>query len=202
MTAAMPTASQSPWRHLPNAISMLRVLLVVPICWLLWHEQWSLALLLVAVAGASDGLDGFLARHYGWQSRLGGILDAVADKLLLIACFVILAWRQEAPVWLAVIVCGRDGMIALGALGWRVLIGPIEPRPSLLSKACTLAQIIYLLTVLLALAHWPVLRSSVLAWLVAVLCVASGAHYVLYWSHRAWQARHTNALSPPGSRLG
>lgn len=188
----MLTASQSPWRHLPNAISMLRVLLVAPICWLLWHEAWPSALALVAVAGVSDGLDGFLARHYGWQSRLGGMLDAIADKLLLITCFVILAWRQEVPVWLAAIVCGRDLVIALGALGWRVLIGPIEPQPSLLSKACTLAQIIYLLAVLLALVRWPALRSSALGWLVAVLCLASGTDYVLRWSRRAWLARHAS----------
>ncbi|GLQ92269.1 phosphatidylglycerophosphate synthase [Dyella acidisoli] len=169
---------------------MLRVLLVAPICWLLWNEKWPSALALVAVAGASDGLDGFLARHYGWQSRLGGMLDAIADKLLLVSCFVILAWRQETPLWLAAIVCGRDLVIAAGALGWRVLIGPIDPHPSLLSKACTLAQIIYLLTLLLALACWPMLRSTALAWLVAVLCVASGAHYVWQWSRRAWHTRH------------
>ncbi|RUL69224.1 CDP-alcohol phosphatidyltransferase family protein [Dyella choica] len=198
----MPLASQSRWRHLPNAISVLRVLLVAPIGWLLWHEQWRCALQLVAVAGVSDGVDGFLARQYGWQSRLGGMLDAIADKLLLVACFVILAWRQEVPLWLATIVCGRDLVIALGALGWRVLIGPIEPRPSLLSKACTLAQIIYLLAVLLALSHWPAPRSVSLAWLVAALCVASGVHYVLYWSHRAWRLRHADTLSPPGRGLG
>ena len=185
----MPLASRSRWRHLPNAISVLRVALVVPICWLLWREQWPAALLLVAVAGLSDGLDGFLARHYGWQSRLGGILDASADKLLLIGCFVILAWRQQAPLWLTEIVCARDLVIALGALAWRLLIGPIEPRPSLLSKACTLAQIVYLLSALLALSRWPALRSPVLTWLVAVLCLASGAHYVWYWSRRAWQQR-------------
>src|SRR5579885_1646636 len=114
-SAAMRPASHSPWRHLPNAISMLRVLLVAPIGWLLWQEQWPSALGLVAVAGVSDGLDGFLARHYHWQSRLGGMLDASVDKLLLISCFVILAWRQEAPLWLASIVCSRDAVIAAGA---------------------------------------------------------------------------------------
>jgi cardiolipin synthase len=59
----------------------------------------------------------------------------------------------------------------------------------LLSKACTLMQIIYLLSVLLALAHWPSLRWPVLGWLVAALCVASGLDYVLRWSRRAWHAR-------------
>src|SRR5215469_2017182 len=186
MAAAMPAASHSPWRHLPNAISMLRVLLVAPICWLLWHRQWSSALLLVAVAGVSDGLDGFLARHYGWQSRLGGMLDAIADKLLLVSCFVILAWLGEAPLWLTVIVCGRDLVIACGALLWRLLIGRIYPHPSLLSKACTLMQIVYLLAVLLALAHWPAPASKPFVWLVAALCIASGLDYAVRWSHRAW----------------
>lgn len=186
MAVAMPLASRSPWRHLPNAISLLRVLLVAPICWLLWHERWSSALILVAVAGVSDGVDGFLARHFGWQSRLGGMLDAIADKLLLITCFVILAWLGYAPMWLAWIVCGRDLVIATGALFWRVLIGPIEPHPSLLSKACTLMQIIYLLAVLLMLARWPAPPAWWFVWLVAGLCVASGLDYVVRWSRRAW----------------
>jgi cardiolipin synthase len=190
MIAAMPAASHSPWRHLPNAISMLRVVLVAPICWLLLERSWSSALVLVAIAGVSDGVDGFLARHYGWQSRLGGILDAVADKLLLISCFVILAWLGEVPVWLALIVCGRDLVIASGALLWRLLIGRIYPQPTLLSKACTLMQIVYLLAVLLALIHWPVPTSAVFAWLVMALCVVSGLDYVIRWSQRAWHTRH------------
>lgn len=192
MVAAMPAASHSPWRHLPNAISMLRVLLVAPICWLLVHRNWSFALTLVAVAGVSDGLDGFLARHYGWQSRLGGMLDAIADKLLLISCFVILAWLGEVPIWIAAIVCGRDLVIASGALLWRLLIGRIYPQPSLLSKACTLLQIVYLLVVLLALVHWPTPAPAPFMWLVAALCIASGLDYVLRWSHRAW---HTHRAS-------
>lgn len=183
----MPTASRSPWRHLPNAISMLRVALVAPIGWLLLHRHAASALALVAVAGVSDGLDGFLARHYGWQSRLGGILDAVADKLLLISCFVILAWLGEIPLWLALIVCGRDGVIASGALLWRLLIGRIDPQPSLLSKACTVMQIVYLLTILLALIHWPAPASTAFAWVVAALCIASGLDYVIRWSRRAWR---------------
>jgi cardiolipin synthase len=190
MVAAMPTASHSPWRHLPNAISMLRVLLVAPICWLLLQRSWPTALALVAVAGVSDGVDGFLARHYGWQSRLGGMLDAIADKLLLISCFVVLAWLRESPLWLALIVCGRDLVIAFGALLWRLFIGRIYPQPSLLSKACTLMQIVYLLVVLLALAHWPAPTPAPFIWLVAGLCVISGLDYVLRWSHRAWQTRH------------
>ncbi|RUL63958.1 CDP-alcohol phosphatidyltransferase family protein [Dyella dinghuensis] len=192
MVAAMPAASQSPWRHLPNAISMLRVVLVAPICWLLLHRSWSSSLAFVAVAGVSDGVDGFLARHYGWQSRLGGMLDAIADKLLLVSCFVILAWLGEVPWWLTLIVCARDLLIASGAVLWRLLIGRIYPQPSLLSKACTFMQIVYLVCVLMALARWPAPSSYAFMWLVAGLCVVSGLDYVVRWSHRAWQARHAS----------
>ncbi|GAB2566071.1 CDP-alcohol phosphatidyltransferase family protein [Dyella jejuensis] len=170
----------------------MRVALVAPICGILLQRNWPAALTLVAVAGISDGVDGFLARRYGWQSRLGGMLDAVADKLLLISCFVILAWLRETPIWLALVVCGRDLVIASGALLWRLLIGRIDPQQSLLSKACTLMQIAYLLAVLLTLAQWPSPPAPAFIWPVAGLCVASGLDYVLRWSRRAWHARRTS----------
>jgi cardiolipin synthase (CMP-forming) len=192
MASAMPHASPSPWRHLPNAISLSRVLLVAPIAWCLLQRHWSIALFLISMAGMSDGLDGFLARRYGWQSRLGGMLDAIADKLLLVSCFLILAWLGEVPWWLAMIVFSRDLLIASGAFGWRVLIGPIQPQPSFLSKACTFMQIIYLLVVLLALARGSALSSVLSGDLVAALCVASAVDYSLRWSCRAWRTRRVH----------
>lgn len=189
MPTAMPAASRSPWRHLPNAISLLRIALIVPIAWLLLQRAWGAALGLVAVAGISDGMDGFLARHYGWKSRLGGMLDAIADKLLLVTCFVLLAWLGVAPAWLAWVVCGRDAMIAFGAWLWRTLVGPIQPQPSLLSKACTLLQVLYLLDVLVGKAGWRVVASAPLAWWVVALCAASWLDYALRWSWRARQIR-------------
>lgn len=185
----MPGQPQlSPWRHLPNAITLLRILLVPPIGWAILAREPRLALGLIALAGFTDGLDGFLARRCGWQSRLGGILDAAADKLLLVTCFVLLAAIGLAPWWLAALVCGRDAVIALGALAWRWLIGPLRPQPSLVSKACTLLQILYLLGVLAADLGWPVPPMLPLAWLVAALCLASGADYVWRWSRRAREA--------------
>ena len=175
----------SPWRHLPNAISILRIALVPPVGWAILAREPRLALGLIALAGFTDGLDGFLARHYGWQSRLGGVLDAVADKLLLVTCFVLLALTGLVPWWLAALVCVRDLVIAAGALAWRWLIGPLRPEPSLVSKACTLLQIVYLLGVLAAALGWPVPPLWPLAWLVAALCLVSGADYGWRWSRRA-----------------
>jgi cardiolipin synthase len=188
----MPTTPLSPWRHLPNAISLLRMAMVLPICWAILVQRPRLALGLIALAGVSDGLDGFLARRYGWQSQLGGILDAAADKVLLVACFLLLAWAGLTPWWLALVVCGRDAVIAAGALAWRLLIGPIRPQPSLLSKTCTLMQIVYLLAVLVGAAGWPAPPQGPLAVMTAGLCLASGADYVVRWSWRArlaWPGR-------------
>jgi len=74
--------------QLPNAISIIRMFLVVPVVWSLLQLEFGIALIWIAVAGFSDGLDGFLAKHYGWQSRLGSILDPLADKLLLVCSFI------------------------------------------------------------------------------------------------------------------
>jgi cardiolipin synthase len=182
---AVPDPRPSPWRHLPNAVTASRMLLVLPIGRAILAGEPRTALVLIALAGFTDGLDGFLARRFGWQSRLGGVLDAVADKWLLVTCFVLLAVEGLAPWWLAALVCARDVVIACGALAWRLLIGPLRPQPSLLSKACTLFQILYLLAVLAAAAGWPAPPPWPLAWLVAALCVASGADYVWRWSRRA-----------------
>lgn len=181
----MPDSRPSPWRHLPNAITVSRMVLVLPIGWAILSREPKSALFLIALAGFTDGLDGFLARRFGWQSRLGGVLDAVADKTLLIGCFVLLAVEGLVPWWLAGLVCGRDLVIAAGALAWRLLIGVLRPEPSYLSKACTLLQILYLLAVLAAAAGWPVPPLAPLAGVVAALCVASGADYVWRWSRRA-----------------
>ena len=74
-------------RHLPNLISVARIILVGPVVWALLDGRYTLAFWLFVIAGASDGIDGFLAKRFGWSSRLGGILDALADKLLLVSTF-------------------------------------------------------------------------------------------------------------------
>lgn len=183
--AAMSHVRLSPWRHLPNAITVLRMLLVLPIGGAILAREPRMALVLVALAGLTDGLDGFLARRFGWQSRLGGVLDAVADKWLLVSSFMLLAAEGLLPWWLAGLVGGRDLVIATGALAWRLLIGRIRPEPSYLSKACTLLQILYLLAVLAAASGWPRPPLLPLAWVVAALCIASGADYLWRWSRRA-----------------
>ena len=79
------------FRWLPNAISLLRILLIAPILLFVLQGEYALALLLFVIAGGSDGVDGYLAVRFNWQTRIGALLDPVADKLLVTGLFITLA---------------------------------------------------------------------------------------------------------------
>jgi cardiolipin synthase len=173
--------------HIPNLICVLRMLLVAPIVATLLERDYRLALILIFIAGFSDGLDGFLAKTFDWRTRLGGLLDPLADKLLMLALFLTLTYMGLAPVWLAAIVIGRDIIIVTGAVAYNVLIGPVRPDPSVISKANTSFQLLYLLLVIAEQAFgWP-LASTILICGAGVMftSVISGMDYVLRWSVKA-----------------
>src|SRR3954463_5250118 len=132
-------------RHLPNIICLCRIALIWPIVDGLIGGSYERTLLLFAVAAASDGLDGWLAKRYGWTSRLGIWLDPLADKLLLVSVFLVLTWLDRVPRYLAVCVVARDVFIALGALGFRFAWGPLRGRPILSSKINNVLQILFVL---------------------------------------------------------
>src|SRR5260221_218136 len=136
-------------RHLPNIICLLRIALIWPIVASLAAGEYRLTLLLFVVAAASDGLDGWLAKRFGWTSRLGHLLDPLADKLLLVSVFLVLCWLQRVPFWLGVIAVGRDVMIGLGAIMYRIGWWALHGRPILASKIYTLLQILYISLVVL-----------------------------------------------------
>ena len=101
---------------IPNLISILRIFLTIPVVWMLLIQRFDVALVLFAIAGISDGLDGFLAKHFGWHSRLGGLLDPMADKVLLVSSYVCLAMLGLIPTLLMVLVIVRDLIIVTSAL--------------------------------------------------------------------------------------
>lgn len=175
-------------RHLPNLITALRIALVLPLCWLIGAGRFDAALLVAAIAGLSDALDGFLAKRFGWETWIGGMLDPIADKLLLMAAFVWLALSGELPTWLAVLVVGRDLAIVLGAIAYHNLIGRFDAAPSRLSKLTTVIQIMFVLVELLRLSHWIALPAPLRSICIAVTAgftLASGLHYMLVWGARA-----------------
>ena len=177
-------------RHIPNALCILRMLLVVPIAWLLNEGEYRSTLWLFAVAGFTDGLDGFLAKRCGWMSELGKILDPLADKILLVSVFITLAALDIVPVWLAVTAVGRDLVITAGAISFNALYGYPHGHPTVISKINTLCQILYLLLAVAARANdWQVDTALlILGALVFVTTAVSGIDYVITYSRKAIEA--------------
>lgn len=174
---------------LPNAISILRIVLVIPVVIALLETKFSTALVLFAIAGFSDALDGFLAKHFHWESRLGSILDPLADKLLLVASFASLAWLDLVPMWLLWLVLARDLIIIVGGLTYHYLIGRFTLLPLWSSKINTTLQITLVLLVILEQQWFDQLHviTSLTLWLVVASVINSGTEYIVVWGLRAWQ---------------
>lgn len=178
-------------RDIPNIISVFRILLVLPVVWLLLQQQYTMALVLFAIAGVSDALDGFLAKHNGWESRLGTILDPLADKLLLVCSFLTLAWLGLIPFWLFVVVIARDLIIVIGGIAFHLFFGRFDMEPSILSKMNTFFQIVFVLAVVFfhsEVWHAPWIAQT-LGYLVFATTLVSGADYVWVWGRRALEVK-------------
>lgn len=180
-------------KWLPNLITLVRFVLVLPVALAIAAGRPGLALLLFTIAGLSDALDGALARRGGWTSRFGALADPVADKLLMATVLVVLAADGTIPLLVCGAVLLRDAVVAGGALAWRVLLGPLEVRPLRMGKVTTAAEVGYVIIVLAAAAlpATPEDAAVLLAALglgVAALAVVSGGQYVWVYSQRARQA--------------
>ncbi|MBK1724719.1 CDP-alcohol phosphatidyltransferase family protein [Thiocystis violacea] len=172
---------------LPNIISVIRLIAVIPVVYLLIQHEFGWALILFAAAGASDGLDGFLAKHYGWQSRLGGILDPLADKTLLVCCFLVLGALGIIPLWLVLAVVFRDLLIVSGAVLYNYRVAEVEAAPIPVSKVNTAAQIVLVVAVLMdaGIYSLPASWIAALTWFCLMTIIVSGAQYVWIWGRKA-----------------
>lgn len=181
------------WHWIPNALTFLRILLVVPFAISLWTAEYRLALLIFFIAAVTDALDGFLARACDWRTRLGAIADPLADKALLIAAYLMLTVTGILPYWLFWLVLGRDLLIIGGGLVYHYGIGRFEMQPSLPGKFNTLIQILVALAIIVLLADFPMLPWILEVGIVVVAAstVISGVHYVVVWGMKAWRATRT-----------
>ena len=174
-------------RWLPNAISLLRIVLVIPILMFILDGRFAWALVLFFVAGFSDGIDGYLAKRFDWHTPLGALLDPIADKLLVAGTFITLTYTQHIPVWLAAVVIMRDLVIVGGATAYNFIVKPVQGEPTKISKLNTALQLMFLLFVLSRAAFgWPEpISLTVLGASVLITVVVSGVDYVWSWSNRA-----------------
>ncbi|MCB1427189.1 MAG: CDP-alcohol phosphatidyltransferase family protein [Zhengella sp.] len=168
---------------IPNIITVLRFLLVPFIINAMLEGEMMLALAGFVLAGISDGVDGFIARHFDQRSELGAYLDPLADKLLLVSVFVVLGFIGELPQWLVIGIVSRDAMI-VGAVTLSAVMGhPVQVKPLFVSKANTLAQILLAIVALgeMAFAPGPEWLRSGLITVTALLTGASAAAYLFTW---------------------
>ncbi len=177
---------------LPNILTVIRMVLIPVFVSLLFYQRFGWALITFLVAGVTDGLDGLLARRFDQKSQLGTILDPIADKLLLVASFIVLSLpaiipfphprHLPIPFWVTAAVISRDVFIVVGATVINMVTGFRGFRPSLLGKINTVVQISAVIAVLVA-ARFPPLRGYLPTVYTTVFAFAliSGAHYV-YWA--------------------
>ncbi|MEO3387673.1 CDP-alcohol phosphatidyltransferase family protein [Mesorhizobium sp. CAU 1741] len=167
----------------PNFITIFRFLLVPVVILALLSDDKEWALVCFVVAGVSDGVDGFIARHFNQRSTLGAYLDPMADKLLLVSVFVVLGFMGELPLWLVVMAVSRDALIVCAVLLSTIMGNPVTVKPLFVSKANTAAQIVLAIVVLAELAFAESFGPTrfLLVWLCAVLTVGSAAAYLVQW---------------------
>jgi cardiolipin synthase len=168
-------------RHVPNILSAARLFAAPYVFVLLWTHDWNAALAWMAIIGATDGIDGYIARRFNAASRLGTFLDPVADKVLLSGSFLTMGLNGMIPSWLVWLVLGRDVVILLFAIG--VLLITKTRRdfpPSTAGKLSTLVQIVYVLTVVAAKAGYvSVTAGEVLGYLVLAATGWSSVDYAI-----------------------
>lgn len=172
--------------NLPNLLSFSRLLAVPIAVWLMLIAQFEVAFWLFIAAGATDALDGFLAKRFGWETELGSYLDPLADKALLVSVFLVLGWTGHIPAWLTIMVIFRDLLIVGGALVVVAITGSFKSDPMWISKLNTTLQILLAAAVLAELGvgfefgRWRWLLVDV----TAVTTLASGLAYVVRWTRR------------------
>ena len=170
-------------RHLPNVLTGLRLMAAPATAGLLAAGHFNAAFGIFAFAGLSDAADGFLAKRFGFATRLGRILDPIADKALMLAAFVTLALLEDVPAWLAAVVIGRDVLIVLALFVGMSVQAPLSIQPSPLGKLCAAMQVLYVGLHLAALAFGFSLALLVPldAYVLAAIALASTLSYFGVW---------------------
>lgn len=177
------------WRYLPNIITAFRLLMVMPFLYFVLTEKYSLAFFIFILASISDGLDGYLARRFQWQSQLGAFSDPLADKLLVVSSYITLTYNHHLPLWFTLLMVSRDVVIIAGAIAWYRLFNKIDFKPTLVSKSNTVFQLILIIVILFQLSFHVVLYPLVpyLIIITTLTTAFSFGDYVICWSIKAFK---------------
>ena len=166
---------------LPNLLTIVRILLTPLIIHDILDGHCTVAMPFAWIAGATDALDGYLARKMGAESRVGAWLDPIADKALLTGMYLSFGISGLTPMWLAWLVVGRDALILAMSAAGLAFTSIRDFPPSIWGKLSTVVQICVSLLILAACngTQWANRLSVWAVWAVAVTAVWSGLHYLV-----------------------
>jgi cardiolipin synthase len=174
--------------NIANGLTAARVLLVPYFAFLLISGRGKAALLVFAVCGATDALDGLLARWLRQRTLVGALLDPIADKLLMATAFIVLSYVHIVPLRLVIMVISRDIFILVGSFLYLLLLDSSDIRPTVLSKVNTGVQIVTVIYFLAIAAFpaeakalgvgWRTLPDRAVIMICATTTVVSGLQYL------------------------
>lgn len=183
--------------NLANKISIARIILIPFFITAIIYSRMDIALLLFVLAIISDGVDGFIARAMDQKTKLGTIIDPIADKLLLTSAFICLAispniaGHLRMPPYVPIIIISRDVIIILGSVIVHLITGDVKAAPSIIGKVTTFFQMMTIVSILIHFEY------SFLVWNFTVfLTVVSGMDYVVKGS-RLLSENHPNSKKAP-----
>jgi cardiolipin synthase (CMP-forming) len=172
---------------LPNLITLARLLAVPLMVWLILQDKFTAAFWVFAAAGVSDAIDGFIAKNFGARTVVGGFLDPLADKALLVSVYVTLGYRGQVENWLVILIVFRDVLIIGGAILYQTMTQALTMQPLLVSKVNTAAQIALAILLLAKLGFGMTDSYGIIAGMVHVVAAStllSGGAYVAIWGWR------------------
>lgn len=175
-------------KYIPNVLTVFRLVLIIPFLVYLAQSKYLNAFYTFILAGLTDGLDGWLARFFNWQSFFGSFVDPLADKLLVTASFIALALIGSLPWWLVTLVILRDFTISMGVVAWYWFIRrKINFEPTPLSKINTILQLALVTFCLFELAyfHFPKYFINSLIAVTAFTTAATYVDYIWAWGKKA-----------------
>jgi cardiolipin synthase (CMP-forming) len=176
-------------RYIPNVLTVFRFILIVPFLMFLYYHECVKAFYIFLLAGFTDGLDGWLARQFHWQSQLGSFIDPLADKLLVASSFISLALMNELPWWLVILVFMRDLTISAGIVAWYwFLQRKLDFAPTLLSKVNTSLQLALVTLCLFKLAFFEIIPYLINTLIIITAITTSFTYidYVCTWGKKAY----------------
>jgi cardiolipin synthase len=170
----------------PNQLTLMRLFFIPFINICIVERRYHTALVLVVIAGLSDGLDGLAARLLHQQTRLGEYLDPIVDKLLLSSLFLVMSFNQMIAWRYTVMVFSRDlSILVISALLYTA--GLRDFRPGIFGKintACQIAAVFFALLSKVYYYEWIWMSKQVLLYAVFAFTLASAVHYVVLTGQR------------------